>query len=221
MTDVGPTDQKTFWEGVWRKEENRDFWTKVDPEVVRLAAMVSPQERPDVLDLGCGLGRNAIAFAQAGHTVTAVDLSENAVAHLRARAEELGLTIRTQMARFSDDIFVPGSFDIVLAVNVLYHGLPTDFARAITHVHCWLRPQGLFYFTCPTLEDGQYGSGTEVAPHTFEFEPGHVHFNASWADLEPLLDSFCLVSGKKREHAWKKGGVRQVSSRWQVLVEKP
>ena len=65
MTDVSPSDQKIFWEGVWSKEENRDFWTRVDPEVARLAATLSPQERPDVLDLGCGLGRNAIAFAQA------------------------------------------------------------------------------------------------------------------------------------------------------------
>ena len=215
------TDQKTFWEGVWSKDENRDFWTQVDPEVARLAATVSPQERPAVLDLGCGLGRNAIAFAQAGHTVTAVDVSENAIAHLRVRADELGLTICTQLACFSDDTFTPGSFDIVLAVNVLYHGLPTNFARAINHVLCWLRPHGLFYLTCPTLKDGEYGKGTEVAPHTFEFEPGHIHFNASWADLEPLLDGFRLVSRKKREHVWERDGVRRVSSRWQVLVEKP
>ncbi|HJP32400.1 MAG TPA: class I SAM-dependent methyltransferase [Candidatus Latescibacteria bacterium] len=222
MTNVDPTDQQIFWDGVWRQPDSRDFWTQVDPEIASLAATLSPLDRPDVLDLGCGLGRNAIAFAQAGHRVTAVDLSESAVASVREQAAEFGLTtIRTRTGRFSDDLFVPDSFDIVLAVNVLYHALPDDFTQAICHVSRWLRPGGVFYLTCPTLEDCLYGQGTEVAPHTFELEPGHVHFHATWHHLEELLVGFDLVSRKQRDHVWEKGGVERVSSRWQILVEKP
>ena len=163
MTDAS-SDRRAFWNHLWSSDENRPFWTRVDPEVAKLVATTSPQDRPDVLDSGCGLGRNAIAFSQAGYRVTAVDLSEKAVGYVQMRAAELGLTISTQLGHFTDDAFDRETFDVVLAVNVIYHGLPDDFARAVALVHNWLRPRGLFYFTCPTLEDGDYGTGTNVAP---------------------------------------------------------
>ena len=122
---------------------------------------------------------------------------------------------------FADDVFDPETFDLVLAVNVIYHGLPADFARAVAHAHRWLRSNGLFYFTCPTLDDENYGSGVALDHNTFEFEPGHVHYHAMWEDLESLLTGFRLVSRKKRDHRWEEGGVDHLSSRWQVLVEKP
>lgn len=218
--NVDPADQKAFWDQLWNSEENHDFWTRVSPEVVKLMSSITPRNHSDVLDLGCGLGRNAIAFAQAHYTVTAVDLSESAVNYVRASAQKLGLKILTKVSHFGDDIFEPESFDVVLAVNVLYHGLPTDFERAIANVRCWLRSQGLFYFTCPTLEDGEYGRGIEVAPHTFEFERGHIHFNADWTDIEALLDGICLVSREKKEREWERNAVRRFSSRWQILVQK-
>ena len=214
------SDRKEFWETVWGKEDGHGFWSQADPGVVSLQKSLPVGERSDVLDLGCGLGRHAIAFAQAGYQVTAADVSETALGRLQSRANELGLRIRTQLSRFDENLFGPETFDLVLAVNVLYHGLPADFAQAISNAHGWLRPHGLLYFTCPTLDDAEYGRGTQVAPHTFEFEPGHVHYNAAWEDLEPLLARFRVISRKRREHRWQKEGVSRSSSRWQVLVEK-
>ena len=127
MHQTHPDKERMFWESVWRKQEDRDFWTQVDPEVAKLAEAVTPEQYPAVLDLGCGLGRNAIPFSRAGHSVTTVDVSETAVAYVRAQAEELGLQISTKVARFTEDIFADEQFDLVLAVNVLYHGLPSDF----------------------------------------------------------------------------------------------
>jgi SAM-dependent methyltransferase len=216
----GTGDRRAFWEAVWSKEDNRGYWSQADPEVLKLLAVTSPSERPDVLDLGCGLGRHAIAFAQAGYHVTAVDVSAAAIAQVQARAQEMGLAIRIRLARFGENAFAPETFDLVLAVNVLYHGLPVEFARAVADVQGWLRRGGLFYFTCPTLADGEYGKGTEIAPHTFELEPGHVHFNAAWEDIEPLLAGYRVVSRGCREHHWEEDGARRLSCRWQVLVEK-
>ena len=221
MADSDTTGRQAFWDGMWSSDAEDPFWNQVDPEVAALAGSTSPQDRPDVLDLGCGLGRNAIAFARAGYRVTAVDFSEEGLGHLRARAAELGLTMRIQPGRFTDDAFEPETFDIVLAVNVIYHGTPADFARAVAHAHRWLRTGGQLYFTCPTLDDGDFGDGTAVAPNTFELEPGHIHYYASWDELEVLLADFRLVSRKQRDHTWDRKGVNFCSSRWQVLVEKP
>ena len=91
MADSDTTGRQAFWDGMWSSDAEDPFWNQVDPEVAALAGSTSPQDRPDVLDLGCGPGRNAIAFARAGCRVTAVDFSEEGLGHLRARAADLGL----------------------------------------------------------------------------------------------------------------------------------
>ena len=173
-----------------------------------------------MLDLGCGLGRNAIAFAQAGFNVTATDLSPTAVSHLQEWAQQLDLRIRTMTCDFIEDVFAPESFDIIISFNVLYHGYREELAQAIGNVQKWLKQGGIFYFTCPTRQDGEYGKGKELAPHTFEFEPGHQHYCADETDLDKLLVGFKQLSRKKREHQWEHEGISQFSSRWRVLVEK-
>lgn len=85
-------DQR-IWEEYWRGDQDHSWWNCPAPEVLDFIASQSPEERPDVLDLGCGLGRHAIAFAQAGFSVTAADASENAISHLARWAKDLSLRI--------------------------------------------------------------------------------------------------------------------------------
>lgn len=213
--------RKCFWDRVWAADENHGFWEKVSPEVVELIRVESPEKRPDVLDLGCGLGRNAIVFAESGFHVTATDLSAAAVSHLQEWAGKLGLHVRALVCDFVDDPFPPESFDIVLSINVIYHARRTQVVRGIANVRRWLKHGGIFYFTFPSREDGEYGKGEELAPHTFELESGHVHYHADEKDLEALLDGFRILSRNKRKHHWDRDGVPQFSSRWRVMAEKP
>jgi len=214
-------EREQFWERVWRDPGSREFWAKVSPEVVELVRTQSPKERPDVLDLGCGPGRNAIAFAQAGFKVTATDLSAEAVSNLSDRAGKLGLQVRTLVCDFVDDPFPPESFDIVLSIQALYHGPRAQVAHAIGNVLRWLKRGGIFYFTFPTRQHGEYGKGKELAPHTFELAPGHIHYYADEEDLRTLLGGFKLLSLGRHEHMREKDGVPQLASQWRILAEKP
>jgi 2-polyprenyl-3-methyl-5-hydroxy-6-metoxy-1,4-benzoquinol methylase len=212
-----------IWDAYWSDENDRDWWMRPAPEVLELIDSQSPANRPDVLDLGCGLGRHAIAFAQAGFNVTAIDASETAIAHLRERTEELGLEIDARTQDLFDASLPTGSFDIVLSYNVIYHGHRELFFQAIEHVRALLRPAGLFFFTCPTRQDGKYGFGQQVAPHTFRCEksitPGDIHYFADQEDLDQL-DGFGQLSRRKDEGYWNNRGARQFYSNWQVLLER-
>jgi SAM-dependent methyltransferase len=214
------TQQKRFWDTLWTDKRSRDFWTKVSPEVLDLIQRFPVGTYPDVLDLGCGLGRNSIELARAGYNVTATDLSSKAVAYLVDWANKLNLKLRTHVCNFVDNIFPSESFDIVVSENVIYHGLPEQFANVIANVRSWLKQKGVFYFTCPTLADGLYGCGKELALHTYELEKGHTHFHTDEAHLREILSGYKLSSLKKRDHHWENGGVACFSSRWQILVEK-
>ena len=213
------------WETYWNKEENHGRWQRPAPEVVEFIKSQSPQEKPDVLDLGCGLGRHAIALAQAGFHVTATDASETAIAHLNGWKAKLGLAIQAKTCDVLDDGFARESFDVVLSYNVIYHGYREQFAQAIEHVRALLRPDGLFYFTCHSRQDGKYGYGEEVAPHTFRctksITPGDIHYFTDGPDLDELLVGFELVSREKHEGHWDNKGTRQFYSTWHVLAQKP
>ncbi|MGL5829253.1 MAG: class I SAM-dependent methyltransferase, partial [Angustibacter sp.] len=78
-----------------------------------------------VLDLGCGLGDNALYLASAGLRVTGVDISDVAIEFGREKAERLQLDIDFQVA----DVFtLPNSgvkYDTILD-SAFFHTLPED-----------------------------------------------------------------------------------------------
>ena len=90
--------------------------------------------RPDILDLGCGIGRIAAALAPAAGSVLGLDLSPGMVAAARARCAGLA---RLRFAACSGrDLagFDDASFDLVLAVDVFPYLVQADPALAARHV---------------------------------------------------------------------------------------
>src|SRR5690606_21438319 len=66
------------------------------PVAARRAARFAAREG-SVTDLCCGIGTEALAFAEAGLRVEAVDADESTAAIARANAEELGLDVRVRV----------------------------------------------------------------------------------------------------------------------------
>ncbi|GAA4546882.1 methyltransferase domain-containing protein [Amycolatopsis samaneae] len=87
------------------------------------AARARGVEQPSVVDVGGGSGGWAVPFASAGCLVTVVEPNPNALATLRLRAEEEGVSHRiTVIADDSDALgahVAAGSADLVLAHGLL------------------------------------------------------------------------------------------------------
>jgi SAM-dependent methyltransferase len=217
-------ERENTWDAYWQGEGDHSWWKDPAPEVMEFIASQSPDEHPDILDLGCGVGRHAIAFAQAGFSVTACDTSQEAISYLTKWADDLSLEITAVICDFLSGRLPDDTFDIVLAYNVIYHGFRNQFFDAVEHVHHILKRNGLFYFSCPTRDDGKYGFGQEVAPHTFMCEqsitPGDIHYFADEEDLNEMLSGFREIAREKREGYWDNRGTRQFYSNWHVLVRK-
>lgn len=73
------------------------------------------------LDLGCGPGRNAIALAQAGFEVDAVDLSSSAIEWGQARAAEAGVDVRFHQADIFTVELPHDKYDLVYDSGCLHH----------------------------------------------------------------------------------------------------
>jgi thioredoxin reductase/SAM-dependent methyltransferase len=81
-----------------------------------LAQVVADLPVGSVLDLGCGEGGDAVWFAEQGWQVTAVDISETALARAAAAAESRGVRDRVTFERHDlSDSFPDGTFDLVSA----------------------------------------------------------------------------------------------------------
>ncbi|GLY69384.1 methyltransferase domain-containing protein [Amycolatopsis taiwanensis] len=93
-------------------------WRALQDELARVQT-----ERPHVVDVGGGSGGWAVPLAAEGCRVTVVEPNPNAVATLRRRAEETGVSsLITVIADDTDAIgerIRPGSADLVLAHGVL------------------------------------------------------------------------------------------------------
>ena len=114
------------------------------------------------IDLGCGIGRNAIYLAKTGFRVDAIDLSRTAISRGRQSAEEGRVRVN----------FIVGSvFDIPLRENHydvaydsgLYHHLPPHRRPCyLDLVRRALKPDGRFGMTCFDTTGGRPVEDREI-----------------------------------------------------------
>lgn len=91
-----------------------------------------------VLDVGCGAGLASEVFARLGATVTGIDAAPEALAAARAHATAQRLAIDYRAAAPEE---IEGTFDLVLALEVVEHVTDRDAFAAALAARC--RPGGL------------------------------------------------------------------------------
>ena len=85
------------WDERWATPEGRDDWLVPHPAVAALVPVLKARGTQHVLDLGCGVGRHALLFAEHGFTVEAID----------GAAAGLDFACREAVARGNWQVFDP------------------------------------------------------------------------------------------------------------------
>ncbi|NJR68402.1 MAG: class I SAM-dependent methyltransferase [Synechococcales cyanobacterium CRU_2_2] len=150
----------------WYRMEDASplFGGVADAKVLAVLAELLPiettgMERPRVLDIGAGDGRNAIPIAQKNYQVDAVDLTPELTAELKRKVAQIQLEPR--LKAFAADLLDPAisfqtdCYDLVFLSEVTSHFRSVDELRQMfLKVSACLKPGRYLLFNCFLAKEG-------------------------------------------------------------------
>jgi SAM-dependent methyltransferase len=154
------------------------------------------EESREILELGCGHGRDTLFFAQRGLTVHAMDYSKTAIDALRRTAQELGLSnsvipvrhdVRGPLPFLSESM--DGCYSHMLYSMALTRSQLESLSEEVKRV---LKPNGLNIFTVRTKEDPHYAKGTARGKDMYEVDGFVVHF-FDMERVQSLAEGFEII----------------------------
>ena len=105
----------------------------------------SSSREQQLLDFGCGCGRQAVLFAKLGYQVLGFDISSTNVAFAQQLAVRHGVADRTSFdVQVAEQLDYPSNkFDLVVGIDILHH---CEVEKAVREVRRVLKPGGKAVF---------------------------------------------------------------------------
>jgi len=202
------------WESIWADlDALSDYWRTPERAVVAWAERLWQAGGRQVLDLGCGTGRHAVALARAGFGVIASDASPSGLATCAAWLARERLSATTVCHDMATLPFPDGFFDGLVSYNVIYHATVAGMRRILAEIRRVLRPDGRLYVTIIARDDSRVSDYRadmatakcqEIEPFTFIYPrdaPGDRYLPHHYSDEAELgvflagfnVDDLCLL----------------------------
>jgi ubiquinone/menaquinone biosynthesis C-methylase UbiE len=110
----------------------------------------------DVADLGCGAGTQSFVWAERGHRLHGLDISDKFIGIGKERASRAGLSVDFRVGAVTDLPWPDESMDICLAIELLEH--VADWRRCLDEFTRVLRRGGALFLTttnalCPKQQE--------------------------------------------------------------------
>lgn len=107
-----------------------------------------------LVDVGCGMGANAVALDGLGATVTGIEIDEARIAAAKARHSETGVSFR--LGRAEDLPVDDRSVDVLAYFNSFHHVPAPSHAAAFMEMTRVLKPGGVAYIQEPVAQGAYY-----------------------------------------------------------------
>lgn len=137
-------------------EATQQRFRRVKDMMIRIARQSSKAERLDVADIGCGAGTQAAIWAEDGHSVRGLDVSEPLIQLATERARKAGLDISFEVGTATALPWDSGTMDVCLLPELLEH--VAEWEACVREAARVLGPGGLLYLSttnvlCPKQQE--------------------------------------------------------------------
>ncbi len=151
----------------------------------------------DILDFGCGPGRDLCVFKELGHRPTGLDGSKE---FCKMAVKQSGCpTLNQQFLKLELE---ENSFDGIFANASLFHVPSKELPRVLNELHCALRKDGILFSSNP--RGNAEGWQGQRYGHYMEFEASETFLQQS---------GFKII-----EHYYRPAGKPRVEQTWLAIV---
>lgn len=139
------------WENIYEKsKEDYKYYNIFEPHesIAMVSKFFKKRKVLDVLDIGCGAGRNLLYLSKQGFALQGIDYSKKGINLIKSQLKKHNLKAELKVASFYDKLsFKDNQFDAAISVQSLQHGKETQITKAIKEIERVLKPKGLIFIT--------------------------------------------------------------------------
>jgi SAM-dependent methyltransferase len=162
--------------------------------------------------LDCGAGGNRpplILFHELGFETHGIEISDENLQKVAGFEAEHQVKLNIQKGDMRQIPLPAESISFAYSFNSIFHLKPEDIAQSIAEIHRVLLPGGLCFINFLSVDDGEYGKGTEILPGVFyQNEYGHETLHTYFNDTEgdDYFRNFEIIRKEKRVmDLWEQG----------------
>lgn len=211
----------------WSKNESNQ-WLIPTIESCYLSESWKSKGFKKFLDLGCGLGRHSIYFAQKGFEVNSVDLSDYGVNHLKNWAEKQRLNITTDVCDMLNLPFANDTFDCIIAYNVIYHTDTQGFIKSLEEIKRVLKNKGELFITLLSKNSLTYQSADQykhidnntILRDEDDTEMNVPHFYVDIEDIRKYFIEFDFINIPVEQTEYNSKNTENMSKHFNLIVKK-
>lgn len=182
----------------WSAVKN-DLWNTPSEDVYYYLERWHSKNFKVFLDLGCGLGRHSLLFANKGFKTYSFDLSEYALSSLNEKAEQSGVEITTQYGDIHKLPYESEKFDCLLAYHVISHTDTLGITRILSEIQRVLKPGGECFVSLCSKKSPSFTKESNIVVDCntiIKMEEPEInipHFYCELSDVKNLMDDFELL----------------------------
>lgn len=207
----------SYWNGLYDK---KNFFGTGPTKLAKHAeSLLEKNEINNLLEIGCGQGRDAVHFSQLGYNVNAFDISSKAIKFVEDIKNSLELT---NLNLTVHDVEKPlpysnTSFDFVYSNLALQFFNLDQLQTIFTNIVNAIKKDSMFLFSTKKKGDKYYEFGNKINENAFEYS-GITRYFFDKSTLENVLQKhFKILEFSEDSH---KNLDSSVSVWWKILVQK-
>ena len=207
--------------GYWNDLYSKKNYFGTGPTILAIFAqkLIEKYHISNILELGCGQGRDSIFFANLDCNVTATDISENAINFVKKVKNEQNIE---NLELHIHDILNPlkfknTNFDLIYSNLALQFFDIDQLSQIFSNIKGIMKNDSLFLFSTKKPGDKYFNFGNKISENAFEYK-GITRFFYSKSKLEDLLKIFFTTISFEDDNHINSDGTKSIW--WKILVKK-